>query len=114
MIFDTHAHYDDKQFDEDREQLLDSMRAGGVGTIVNASATVESWDKVLELTREYPFVYGMIGVHPDEVGALDEEKFARLERLLQEEKAVAVGEISSERYENYKLFYEELASQRRY
>ena len=98
MIFDTHAHYDDKQFDEDREQLLDSMRAGGVGTIVNASATVESWDKVLELTREYPFVYGMIGVHPDEVGALDEEKFARMERLLQEEKAVAVGEIGLDYY----------------
>ena len=98
MIFDTHAHYDDKQFDEDREQLLDSMRAGGVGTIVNASATVESWDKVLELIREYPFVYGMIGVHPDEVGALDEEKFARMERLLQEEKVVAVGEIGLDYY----------------
>ena len=98
MIFDTHAHYDDKQFDEDREQLLDSMRAGGVGTIVNASATVESWDKVLELTREYPFVYGMIGVHPDEAGALDEEKFARMERLLQEEKVVAVGEIGLDYY----------------
>ena len=98
MIFDTHAHYDDKQFDEDREQLLDSMRAGGVGTIVNASATVESWDKVLELTREYPFVYGMIGVHPDEVGALDEEKFARMEWLLQEEKVVAVGEIGLDYY----------------
>lgn len=98
MIFDTHAHYDDKQFDEDREQLLDSMRAGGVGTIVNASATVESWDKVLELTREYPFVYGMIGVHPDEVGALDEEKFARMERMLQEEKVVAVGEIGLDYY----------------
>ena len=98
MIFDTHAHYDDKQFDEDREQLLDSMRAGGVGAIVNASATVESWDKVLELTREYPFVYGMIGVHPDEVGALDEEKFARMERLLQEEKVVAVGEIGLDYY----------------
>ena len=98
MIFDTHAHYDDKQFDEDREPLLDSMRAGGVGTIVNASATVESWDKVLELIREYPFVYGMIGVHPDEVGALDEEKFARMERLLQEEKVVAVGEIGLDYY----------------
>lgn len=98
MIFDTHAHYDDKQFDEDREMLLDSMQAGSVGTIVNASATVESWDKVLELTKKYPFVYGMIGVHPDEVGALDEEKFARMERLLQEEKVVAVGEIGLDYY----------------
>ena len=64
MIFDTHAHYDDEQFDTDREELLERMAAGGVGTIVNASAAVESWDKVLELTEKYPFIYGMIGVHP--------------------------------------------------
>ena len=70
MIFDTHAHYDDPQFDPDREALLGQMEAGGVGTIVNASASVESWERVLELTRKYPFVYGMIGVHPDEVGGL--------------------------------------------
>ncbi|MCI8722457.1 MAG: hydrolase TatD, partial [Ruminococcus sp.] len=43
MIFDTHAHYDDHQFDPDRETLLGQMEAGGIGTIVNASASVESW-----------------------------------------------------------------------
>lgn len=98
MIFDTHAHYDDKQFDADRTALLDSMEAGGIGAIVNASATVESWEKVLELTEKYPFVYGMIGVHPDEVGSLDEEKFLRMEQLLKEEKIVAVGEIGLDYY----------------
>lgn len=98
MIFDTHAHYDDKQFAEDQEILLTSMEAGGVGTIVNASATVESWDKVLELTEKYPFVYGMIGVHPDEVGALNEENFSRMEQLLKAEKIVAVGEIGLDYY----------------
>ena len=56
MIFDTHAHYDDEQFDTDREELLERMASGGVGTIVNASAAVESWDKVLELTEKYPFI----------------------------------------------------------
>lgn len=98
MIFDTHAHYDDKQFAEDREVLLASMEAGGIGTIVNASATVESWDEVLKLTEKYPFVYGMIGVHPDEVGKLDEEKFSRMEQLLKSEKIVAVGEIGLDYY----------------
>lgn len=98
MIFDTHAHYDDKQFDRDREELLGQMEAAGIGTIVNASATVKSWEKVLELTGQYPFIYGMIGVHPDEVGALDEEAFARMESLLQEEKIVAVGEIGLDYY----------------
>lgn len=98
MIFDTHAHYDDEQFDTDREALLDSMAAGGVGTIVNASASVESWDKVLGLTEKYPFIYGMIGVHPDEAGSLDEEKFRRMEELLGREKIVAVGEIGLDYY----------------
>lgn len=98
MIFDTHAHYDDEQFDIDREELLDSMAAGGIGTIVNAAASPESWDKILELTEKYPFIYGMIGVHPDEVGALDEEKFGRMEELLGREKIVAVGEIGLDYY----------------
>ncbi len=98
MIFDTHAHYDDQQFDIDRETLLQSMEEQGVGTIVNASATVESWQKVLKLTEQYPFLYGMIGVHPDEVGALDEERFQEMERLLREEKIAAVGEIGLDYY----------------
>ncbi len=98
MIFDTHAHYDDKQFDHDRDTLLRGMQSAGIGTIVNASAAVQSWEPVLELTRKYPFVYGMIGVHPDEVGALDEETFARMETLLREEKIVAVGEIGLDYY----------------
>ncbi len=98
MIIDTHAHYDDEQFEEDRDVLLRSMEAGGIGAIVNASASVDSWERVLELTRTYPFVYGMIGVHPDEVGDLDEERFAKMERLLSEDKIVAVGEIGLDYY----------------
>lgn len=98
MIFDTHAHYDDKQFDIDREELLKSMLEQGVGTIVDASATVESWQRVLKLTEEYPFIYGMIGVHPDEVGDLNEERFAEMETLLHREKIVAVGEIGLDYY----------------
>ena len=85
MIIDTHAHYDDEQFDADREALLGMMQENGIGKIVNASAAISSWDSVIELTRRYPFVYGMIGVHPDEVGGLDEEKLFRMEQLLKEE-----------------------------
>lgn len=98
MIIDTHAHYDDEQFDIDREELLSSLEAGGISTVVNASASVHSWDKILELTKKYPFVYGMIGVHPDEIGELDEESFARMEKLVSEPKIVAVGEIGLDYY----------------
>lgn len=98
MIIDTHAHYDDEQFDADRSVLLHSMQDHGIEKIVNASATIASWDKVIELTKKYPVVYGMIGVHPDEVGELDDEKFLRMEQLFENEKIVAVGEIGLDYY----------------
>ena len=46
MIIDTHAHYDDEQFDTDRDELLKSMHDGGIGLIVNAASTLESWGKI--------------------------------------------------------------------
>ena len=98
MIFDTHAHYDDEQFDVDREELLMSMEENGVGTIVNVSATYESCARVTEMVKKYPFMYAAVGVHPDEVGALDEEKFVRMEALLDQKKVVAVGEIGLDYY----------------
>ena len=98
MIIDTHAHYDDEQFDIDREELLSSLEANGISAVINASASVHSWDKILELTKKYSFMYGMIGVHPDEIGELDEEKFARMEQLVSETKIVAVGEIGLDYY----------------
>ncbi|MGC4018749.1 MAG: TatD family hydrolase [Muricomes sp.] len=98
MIFETHAHYDDEQFDEDREKLLMSMKDRGVGTIVNVGSDVASWEAVRGLTAKYPFVYGAAGVHPDAVGELNEERFARLKEILQEEKIVAVGEIGLDYY----------------
>lgn len=98
MIIDTHAHYDDEKFDIDRDELLNSLESGGISAVINASASVHSWDKILELTKKYPFVYGMIGVHPDEIGELNEENFARMETLVSEEKIVAVGEIGLDYY----------------
>ncbi len=98
MIIDTHAHYDDEQFDADRESLLAQMQDAGIGLIVNAGSTIPSWDKIIKLTEEYPFLYGAIGVHPDEVGALDEEQFARMSALLDQEKIIALGEIGLDYY----------------
>lgn len=98
MIIDTHAHYDDEQFDADRESLLAQMQDAGIGLIVNAGSTVPSWDKIIKLTEEYPFLYGAIGVHPDEVGALDEEQFVRISALLDQEKIIALGEIGLDYY----------------
>lgn len=82
------------------------MQDAGIGMIMDAGSTILSWDKIVKLTEEYPFVYGAIGVHPDEVGNLDETQFARMERLLDKEKIKAVGEIGLDYYwdkENHDL-----------
>lgn len=98
MIFESHAHYDSQQFDEDREELLNSMQENGVGTIINSAADWDSVTEVVELAEKYPFVYAAVGMHPDEVGDLDEERFAYLKSQCQKEKVVAVGEIGLDYY----------------
>lgn len=98
MIIDTHAHYDDSQFDCDRDELLRSMEGAGIGLIVDAGSTLESWGKIQKLVEEYPFMYGAIGIHPDEVGTLTEEHISEMEHLLELDKIVAVGEIGLDYY----------------
>lgn len=98
MIFETHAHYDDVQFDQDREALLSSMPSGGVGTIVNVSATYDSCQTVVNMAEQYPFMYAAVGIHPDDVGSLNEETFARMKELYGNKKVVAVGEIGLDYY----------------
>ena len=97
-IFETHAHYDDEQFDEDREQLLAGLQEAGIETVVNVGATLEGCLSTIRLAEQYPFIYAAVGVHPDEVGTLDEEKFSWLKEKLSHEKVVAVGEIGFDYY----------------
>lgn len=98
MIFESHAHYDDKAFDEDRESLLSVMRENGIAYIVNVGASLESTETTIALTRKYPFIYGAAGVHPNETGAFNEENFAWLEQQCRQPKVAAVGEIGLDYY----------------
>ena len=98
MIFDTHAHYDDDAFDIDREELLASMDAGGIGTIVNSCASIDGLDNTIALMEKYPFIYGAVGVHPDDAGEMTEEILGKISRMADHEKAVAIGEIGLDYY----------------
>lgn len=98
MIFDSHAHYDDEAFDEDRESLLGSMQENGIGYIVNVGASIRGVEETVKLTKSYPFIYGAVGIHPDDIGDLNEERMIWLEQLCGEEKIVAVGEIGLDYY----------------
>ena len=67
MIFDTHAHYEDRQFDRDREALLASFAGHGIRRVVNVSASWDSLEKTKKLTEKYDWVYGAYGLHPEEI-----------------------------------------------
>lgn len=98
MIFESHAHYDSEQFSEDREEILSAMPEQGVGTIVNSCADWDSITEVPDLVKKYSFMYAAVGMHPDEVGDLNEERFSYLKKQCQQEKVVAVGEIGLDYY----------------
>lgn len=98
MIFDTHAHYDDEAYDEDRECLFDRMRKQGVEYIVNIGASMASTQKTLELAEEYPFIYGAVGVHPSETKELTPESMEWLREAARNDKVVAIGEIGLDYY----------------
>lgn len=92
MIFESHAHYDDGAFDEDRESLLGSLEENGIGYVVNVGASLKTTEQTVALAEKYPFVYGAAGVHPSDTGELDEEKFLWLKKQCAHPKIVAVGE----------------------
>lgn len=92
-LFDTHAHYDDKAFDEDREALLASLPERGIARVVNVGASLESCRRTIELAGKYEYVYASIGIHPSHTAELDEEAMQGLREMCGNDKCVAVGEI---------------------
>lgn len=98
MIFETHAHYDDEAFDEDRNVLLSSMQDNEIGFIVNVGANLKSTVASIQLAERYPFVYAAAGVHPNETAELNEGTFAWLREQCLHKKVVAVGEIGLDYY----------------
>lgn len=93
MIFDTHAHYDDAQFDADRDALLSAMPDAGVGAILNPGCTVESSRAALALAERYAFVWAAAGIHPEDCAGCGAAELAAIRALCAEEKVVAIGEI---------------------
>lgn len=98
MIFESHAHYDDKQFDPDREELLSSMEENGVERIINVGSDFASCKATLELTKQYAFVYGALGIHPSDIADLNEEVYEWLRKFSVLPKMAAIGEIGLDYY----------------
>lgn len=92
-IFDTHAHYDDEAFDEDREILLSSLNGRGVSLVIDCGCDAASSKKAIELSEKYDFIYAAVGIHPHEAEEAGENDLDEIRRLLKHKKAVAIGEI---------------------
>lgn len=93
MLFDTHAHFDDKQFDADRDEVLKSLKSYGVGNIVNIGSSMKTSHTSVALADKYDFVYATVGVHPSETGELCDADIDELKRLAANPKVRAIGEI---------------------
>ena len=98
MFFDSHAHYDDERFNDDRDELLRFMSKNDVDYIVNAAANIAGSNEGIALAEKYPSIYTAVGVHPHDVGELEEDAIETLERLSKHSKVVAIGEIGLDYY----------------
>lgn len=98
MIIDTHAHYDDKAFEEDRAEVLESMAGEGIGRIVNIGSSLGACKRTIQLMEQYDFIYGALGIHPTDSGELTESDIEWLKEQSALEKCVAVGEIGLDYY----------------
>ncbi|MBO4337296.1 MAG: TatD family hydrolase [Lachnospiraceae bacterium] len=92
-ITDTHAHYDDDAFNDDREELLLSLREAGIGKVINVGASMDGCYDSYDLCKKYPFIFCALGVHPSECGELTGEDMEWIRQKTSDEKVVAIGEI---------------------
>lgn len=98
-IFDTHAHYDDDAFDEDREELLKDLKLKGVIGILNCASSYKSIEKTYNLTIENDFIYGALGIHPENAHEFNEDVESEIVELISKNnKIIAVGEIGLDYY----------------
>ena len=98
MLFDTHAHMNDPVFDQDRDELLSSLKDQGVGLVMNPGCSLENSIQAIEIAEKYPFVYAAVGSHPDSCNEVDEQVIDRYRELCRHEKVKAIGEIGLDYY----------------
>lgn len=97
-IFDSHAHYDDRAFDEDRYDLIEKLKDENVARIANIGSSMETSKTSVALADRYEHIYAAIGVHPSECEDMTEDDLEELREMSKHEKVVAIGEIGLDHY----------------
>lgn len=99
MIFDSHAHYDDESFNEDRYELLEKLnKEKGIVGILNCGSSIEGARASLELANKYDFIYAAVGVHPEYAHMVDEKVLQEIKEMAKNSRAKAIGEIGLDYY----------------
>ena len=93
MLFDTHAHMDDRRFDDDRDELLTSLPGLGVELVMNPGCSLESSRAAIALAAKYPHVYAAVGSHPDAADEVTDQVIQEYRQLCRHPKVKAIGEI---------------------
>lgn len=120
ILFDSHAHLDFADYDDDRDEMIKRARAAGLVNIINVGFDLESSRKALRLAEKYDLIYAAVGVHPHVAGEVPPDYLRQLEQLAAHPKVVALGEMGldyfrnrSPRPEQHKVFREQLALARK-
>lgn len=98
MLFDSHAHYDDKKFDTDRNSLLASMPENNVGLIMNACSSADDIKTITEICESFSYVYGAVGVHPSDCKSFSDKDIQCIRNAAKHSKIKAIGEIGLDYY----------------
>jgi len=98
MYFETHAHFDDSRFDEDRDQIINDAHAAGVDVIINIGSTMNTSKASVLLAQRFDFVFASVGVHPHDAKSMNIPKFEALKVMANDPKVVAIGEIGLDYY----------------
>ncbi|MCB2291262.1 TatD family hydrolase [Clostridium sp. CS001] len=98
MIFDSHAHYDDEAFNEDREEVIKGLKDKGVIGVLNCGASIEGARMSVELSNKYDFIYSAVGIHPEHADMVNDKVIEELRNLARNPKVRAIGEIGLDYY----------------
>ena len=99
-LLDSHAHYNDEKFDEDRKLIIESIYNSGVTTIINAGYSLESSKRAIEIANNYDFMYATVGVSPNDIENLENNYIEQIKEMAKEQKVIAIGEIGLDYYWN--------------
>ncbi len=99
-LIDTHSHYNDEKFDNDRDEVIQNITNSGITTIINAGYSLESSKRAIEIANNYDFMYATVGVSPNDIENLENNYIEQIKEMAKEQKVIAIGEIGLDYYWN--------------